>query len=88
MNTLNKPIEMIAVFGKEGSIKPVRFRIVTEDESEQVIKIAGIKHAYEEKLPDKSVMRKYLCFIEVNDVQRLCEVGYNTKTMKWILVKI
>jgi hypothetical protein len=79
---------MIAVFNKDGSIKPIRFRVETEDESDKVIKIVGVKHVYEEKLIDKSIMRKYICLIELNDMQRLCELGYNLSTMKWTLVKI
>lgn len=53
MTTLNTPIEMIAVYSKDGSIKPIRFRVETSDGEEHVIKIASLKHVNEEKFGQK-----------------------------------
>lgn len=88
MNIINSPIEMIAEHKSDGFIRPIRFRITTSNGEDHVIKITALKHVYEEKLGTKETVRKFLCLVIINDVQRLCEIGYNINTMKWTLLKM
>lgn len=89
MNILNKPIEMIAIHDTDGKIKPIRFRVTTNDEEQIVVPIKSVQHSHEEKIKGtKEVIRRFLCLVKINDYQRLCEIEYNLYTMKWTLVKM
>lgn len=43
MKIISKPIEMIAIYNVDDTVKPVRFRLNNEYESKQVIKVETIK---------------------------------------------
>ena len=50
MKVLAKPIDVVAWFTKEGTPRPVRFRVTNEEESETVIKVDKILHVDRENL--------------------------------------
>lgn len=87
MELINKPIEMIAVFNKEGNIKPIRFRLMNEDAQYNVVKIEHVNVINKEKY--QGIWHYiFVCVITLNNRQRLCEITYNTQTLEWKLRKI
>ena len=87
MKEINKSIEMVAVTDKDGTIKPIRFRIITENEEMQVIKIKGLRQTEDIKIGNDKA-RKFTCLIELNERQRLCEITYILASSKWYLYKM
>lgn len=86
MKVVAKPIQVIAWFGDEGSINPMRFKLEGEEES-QVIKISKVLKKEKERLAG-NIMEKFLCSSCINGIEKLYEIKYDTKTYKWILFKI
>ncbi len=87
MKLINKPIEMIAVFNKDGKIEPLKFRLMNEDDQYIVIKVAQVNVINKEKY--QGVWHYiFVCVITLNNRQRLCEITYNTQTLEWKLRKI
>lgn len=86
MNIINKEIDMLAQFNKNGSIRPIRFRIEENDE-QQVIKIKTIKHV-DEQGNFKQKIRKFSCDVEVNGVTKNCEIIFDLLSLEWKLYKI
>lgn len=87
MKLINKPIEMIAIFNKDGKIKPIRFRLMNENGQYNVIKVEQVNVINKEKY--QGIWHYiFLCEIILNCRQRLCEIVYNTETMKWYLKKL
>jgi len=86
MKIINKQIEMIAQTSKNGTIKPLRFRI-TENE---VLKVVFIKRVTqtEDIRVGNSVARRFMCDIEINGNMRKCEIIYVLDTMIWYLYKM
>ena len=85
MKVVSKSIDVIALFEKDGGVKPLRFRI-SEDEEEKVIKINRVVNREIEKLAG-NVMEKFVCIASVNGVERIFEIKYELLTKKWILFK-
>lgn len=87
MKLINKPIEMIALFNKDGKVKPLKFRLINEDDQYTVIKIKQVNVINKEKY--QGIWHYiFLCEVTLNGKRRLCEITYNTKIMEWRLRKI
>ena len=86
MKIINKNIEMIATFTRDGDIKPIRFRISENDEL-VVLKIDRVVKKEKEKICGENVFR-FTCMLTVNNAERLCEIRYNTNSMIWTLWNI
>lgn len=87
MKVIEKPIEMIASFDVKGNPTPIRFRLETEDESYQVIKI--------DKVIDRSLVKCYgdhmivfHCQSIIGSLEKRYEVRYELNTCKWLLYKM
>lgn len=87
MKVLAKPIDVVAWFTKEGTPRPVRFRITNEEENETVVKVDKILHVDREKLAGNHML-VYRCQGTINGVERVYELKYELLTCKWILFKI
>lgn len=87
MKVIAKSVEMVVVHNKDGSMRPIRFRLTAEDESEQVIKVDTIRTRDKEKV-EKQTYSIYTCIIHINNIQQLCEIRYQHETCKWFLWKI
>lgn len=87
MKVIAKNVAMVAVHNTDGSIRPIRFRITNEDESQQVVKVETIRTHSREKI-EKQLYTIFTCFIHVNGIQMLCEIRYCHETCKWYLWKI
>lgn len=78
---------MIAWFGNEGRVNPVKFRIKDEEENLKVIKINKILKVEKEKIAG-NIMHKFTCMGVINGIEKLFEVKYEINTCKWTLFKI
>lgn len=87
MKVIAKPIEVVAWFTKEGKPRPVRFRIIAEDQSEIVFKVEKILHIDTMKLAGNPMIA-FTCQGAVNGADKLFEIRYEQLTCKWMLFKI
>jgi hypothetical protein len=89
MKTVNKEIDCICNFDKEGKQRPVRIRLKDENESYQVIDIDKLLHMEEEKIGGtKDKVRKFRCECVINGVKRIIELKYDLPSMCWLLYRI
>ena len=87
MKVLALPIEMVSYTDKQGSIKPIRFRMQIEDEPMQVIKIDKVIVKETEKFAG-NIMIVYKCQSLIDNAIKLFEIKYEINTSKWILFKL
>ena len=87
MKVLMKPIEMIAWFTSEGNPVPLRYRIVSEDDSYIVIKVDRVISSEEEKLAGNRMI-VYKCQSIINNIQKLYEIKYEIDSCKWFLFEM
>lgn len=87
MKLVNMPIGVVAWLDKTGVPRPVRFRVIREDNDEKVIKLS--KNMLREKVKQGGiVMDKLNCSCVLNGVQRVLEIRYYLENTKWMLFKI
>lgn len=82
-----KPIEMIALVDREGIIRPLRYRILAEDQSLAVYKVDQVLSRTEEKLAGNK-MFIYRCQGEINGINRSFELKYESSTCRWFLYRV
>ena len=82
MKVISKPIEIVAYFDIDGSIKPIKFRI-EESETYKVIKIEKVISTQWE---DKMLIFK--CSSTIGDREIIFEIKYDTEKLTWVLWKI
>lgn len=87
MKVINKSIDMISYFLKDGSIKPVRFKLIDEDGENQVFKIQRVNYVDEEKIAGV-LIKKFICQVQINNIIKIFEIRYNSDQLKWVLFKI
>lgn len=87
MKVVAKPIEVVSYTDLKGEIRPVRFRLINEDETFKVIRIDKIIVKDTEKLAG-NIMYVYKCQSLVDGIQKIYEIKYELRTCKWILFKI
>ncbi|MCR1949959.1 hypothetical protein NSA50_02660 [Clostridium sp. DSM 100503] len=84
MKVIAKPIQMIAWFNEDGSINPIRFKVLEEES--KVIKIEKVLKREKEKLSGK-VMEKFVCSSCIDGIEKIFEIKYDATNYKWILFK-
>lgn len=87
MKAVAKPVDMVAWFTKEGAPKPIRFRMVAEDEENITGKIHRIIQKDVEKLAGNPMLI-FRCEGCLNCSLRQFEIKYELFTCKWILFRI
>lgn len=87
MRVVAVPIEMIASFSKEGIPRPVRFRMMIEDESEKVINVQTIIEKEKTKL-NGVMFFNFRCQSIIDERQLVYELIFEINTCKWVLYKI
>ena len=87
MKVVAKPIEVISVTDTKGNIRPLRFKIINEDESESVIKIDRVICVEREKLAGNQML-VFKCQSVINEVETPYEIKYELSSFKWMLFKI
>ncbi|GAB6171976.1 hypothetical protein JCM15765_14540 [Paradesulfitobacterium aromaticivorans] len=79
-----KPVEMIALFDKEGKPWPLKYKIQEWDEGEIVVKVDRVITRTEEKLAGNRMII-FSCQSEVDGVLRPFELKFEVQTCKWYL---
>lgn len=87
MKLIAKPIEMIAWFSQDGTIQPVRFRLLDQNQAWQIIKIEKIISIIKERKAGNPVIL-YKCQSIIKGNCRIYELKYELNTCSWILFKI
>ncbi|MCB2362266.1 hypothetical protein [Clostridium estertheticum] len=78
---------MISYTDNKGNIKPVRFRMQTDDEPMQVIKIDKVIVKDTQRFAG-NIMTVYKCQSLIDNSIKLFEIKYELATCRWILYKI
>lgn len=86
MKIIAKPVEMIASFTREGILRPIRYRLMDEDE-EVVVNVDQVLTRAEEKDGRDRVML-FRCQSVVGGVQKVFELKFEVQTGKWLLWKM
>lgn len=87
MRVVVQPIEMISYTDNKGDIRPLRFRMQTEDESVKVIKVDKVIIKETEKFAGNPML-VFKCQSLIDNVVKLFEIKYELNTCKWMLFKI
>lgn len=87
MKILMQPIEMIAWFTLEGAPNPLRYKMISDDASNVVVKVDRVVTRSEEKLAGNRMII-FRCQSEINGFLKLFELKYELNTCKWYLYKI
>ena len=87
MKVIAKEIEMIAWFDKEGIIKPLKFRLETDDEVYKVIKFWRSWLLIKKSMLG-NIMYSFKCKSIINNNEKIYELKYEVASSKWILFKI
>ena len=82
-----KPIESIAWFTREGVPHPLKYRILTEDQTYKTIKVDKVLFRTEEKVAGNRMLL-FRCQGELNGCLKIFELKYEVNTCKWYLYKI
>lgn len=87
MKVINKPIDMICWFTKEGEVQPLKFQITNKNGKDIMIEIGHIINKNISKIAGQ-VMLCFTCQSKINGIERLYEIRYVTSNNKWFLYKI
>lgn len=75
-------IEMIAYNNVEGKMRPLRFRLISEDESLIVVKIDRILFN-QDNVREGTI--KYRCEVVIQGLKKQADIYFNKSQMKWYL---
>jgi hypothetical protein len=87
MQVLNKNIDMLCWFDEKGLPHPIRFRVKTEDESNEVIKIDKVLFVDKDKIKNHENLI-FRCVSLFNGIKKVYELKFNLMSCKWILFRI
>ncbi|GAA0720374.1 hypothetical protein GCM10008905_09480 [Clostridium malenominatum] len=87
MKIVARPIEVVSYTDNKGDVRPLKFRLQTENETEMVIKVDKIISREIEKLAGNPMLL-FRCQSLIDNVQKQFEVKYELQTCKWMLYKI
>lgn len=87
MEILNKPIEMIALCGLNGELRPLRFRYEDVGHHPQVVHIREIIST-KESLQVGIQSFYYLCRATLQEKEQLFELRYTVKNHSWTLHRV
>lgn len=71
MKVVEKPIEVIAWFDKNGTVHPTKFRVIEADETIEVVRIDKIIKQYKEKLAGIETL-VFTCQSLINGIEKWC----------------
>jgi len=85
MKILNKSINVVAAFNTQGEIRPIKFKLLEEDE-ERVIIIDRLIDRRIEKVAAATYVT-FICQSVICNTEKVYELRYNKKDMNWQLYK-
>lgn len=87
MEVVLKPAEVIVSFRKDGTVLPVRFRVITDDTGYETINVGKILRMRQEKV-GKETHNIYTCSGVVNFRERLFELKFQENLSSWTLYRM
>lgn len=87
MKVYMKPIKVRSDTTFDGTIIPLKFKMLTEEKELITIKIDGIDDFKEEKIAGNR-MFVYKCNNVSNGILKIFEIKYEVNTCKWFLFKM
>lgn len=86
MKVVAKPIEVVAWFDKKGTVHPVRFRIIQDEETTTVIIDKVIRQSKERLAGINMIV--FTCQSLMKGTEKVYEIKYEISTCRWVLFKI
>ncbi len=86
MKIVMKPIDMIAWFTPEGVPRPIKYRLMEEEQS-YTIRVDRVMERSEEKLAGNRML-VYRCQSIIRGREQVYELKYELSTCKWFLYKM
>jgi len=86
MKVINIPVDMIAIFNKDGTIRPWKFKF-HEDDEEINIKVDSLQFSDRIKHAGR-IIHTYRCQSLIHNTLRVYELHYIGDKMEWYLYKI
>jgi len=87
MKIINKSIEVLCLTDEDGTIHPLKFKILKKDGEKQVYEVLRVVETEGLKLGGIKT-KDYTCEIEVNDEKKICVLRYDLDSCKWSLYQI
>ncbi len=87
MEVLLKPIEVVASFSKDGTLRPIRFRVITDDTGYETILVDCISRRRRERI-GKVFIDIYTCLGKVMGREAPFELKYEISTGEWSLYRM
>lgn len=87
MKVYMQPIESIVWFTRDGIPHPLRYRILSEDETYQIVKVGRVITRTEEKIAGNPML-VFRCEGEINGMLKQFELKYELHSCRWFLYKI
>lgn len=83
-----KQIDMIAWFNQDGNITPIKFRLPSEDEDEDiVVNVDHVVHRTMDRYAG-NIMYVFECQSDINGTLRRYQIKLEAGKMKWFLHKM
>lgn len=87
MKTIMRPVEALVWAETDGTLRPLRFRLESEDGERMVVRVEQILSRAEERRAGNPMV-VYGCQGQVGGQIRRFELKYEIRTCKWYLYKI
>lgn len=87
VKVINKTVDVIAYFDKEGNIRPVSFRSPDENGELVVVKVDRLVGRKTEKIAGTTYIA-FRCQSVVHGIEKVYELRFNTDKIKWVLSKM
>lgn len=87
MEVLLKPIEVVAAFSRDGTLRPIRFRVITDDTGYETVMVKNISRRRRERA-GKASIDIYTCLGSVMGRDTPFELKYEITTGEWSLYRM
>lgn len=87
MKIIAMPIEVIAWFGSNGDLRPLRFKYIDKKEEKSIVVVSSIIDVETTCRAGQEAI-VFTCESVVNDLQRVYQLRYTLSNHTWVLYKI
>jgi hypothetical protein len=83
----NLPVQMLAVCGADGALRPVRFRFEDGDRALRTVRIDQVLSSREIQYVGVEAL-SFLCRAVLGDREHIFELRYTLRTHRWVLQRV
>jgi len=87
MKVVNQQIEIVSFFNTKGEIRPMKFKVLDTDSSQNVIIVDKLIGRKTEKVAAQ-VFEIFRCQSIINNSEKVYELRYDREKLNWYLYKI